>query len=143
VDTPITRSTVLEILGKVLWQGRLDFASGNYGPIKALEFRDLNNRLSNFTFSQHAKDPDPYPVVDPRQYLPLCTGVDRLAEPQRLRDNRKHNNTSILRLFLDCTTDVKTGEIRGTCTIWQVRLCDIVLLVRCILSGISDTVMAR
>ena len=49
---------------KFFWQGRFDFANGNYGNIKALEYRDVNDRLSNILLPNMQMDPDPYPVVD-------------------------------------------------------------------------------
>ena len=99
---------------KFFWQGRLDFASGNYGPIKALEFRDLNNRLSNLLLPNMQMDPDPYPVVDPQGniYLLHWVWID-WPSPSGFADYPEHNNTSILRLFSTVLTDVKTGEIRG------------------------------
>jgi hypothetical protein len=99
---------------KFFWQGRLDFASGNYGAIKALEFRDLNNRLSNVLLPNMQVDPDPYPVVDPQGniYLLHWVWID-WPSPSGFADYPEHNNTSILRLFSTVLTDVKTGEIRG------------------------------
>src|SRR6266704_3158379 len=49
---------------KFFWQGRFDFANGAYGNIKALEYRDVNDRLSNILLPNMQMDPDPYPVVD-------------------------------------------------------------------------------
>ena len=99
---------------KFFWQGRLDFASGNYGPIKSLEFRDLNSRLSNVLLPNMQMDPDPYPVVDPQGniYLLHWVWID-WPSPSGFADYPEHNNTSILRLFSTVLTNVKTGEIRG------------------------------
>ncbi len=99
---------------KFFWQGRLDFANGNYGNIKALEYRDVNNRLSNLLLPNMRTDPDPYPVVDNRGniYLLHWVWID-WKSPSDFADYPEHTDTSILRLFSVVLTNLKTGEISG------------------------------
>src|SRR5467141_1230149 len=99
---------------KFFWQGRFDFANGNYGNIKALEYRDVNNRLSNILLPNMQMDPDPYPVVDNQGniYLLHWIWVD-WKSPSDFADYPEHSQTSILRLFGAVLTDVKTGEVTG------------------------------
>ena len=99
---------------KFFWQGRFDFANGNYGNIKALEYRDVNNRLSNILLPNMQMDPDPYPVVDKQGniYLLHWIWVD-WQSPSDFADYPEHSQTSILRLFGTVLTDVKTGAVTG------------------------------
>src|SRR5437588_811238 len=84
---------------KFFWQGRFDFANGNYGNIKALEYRDVNNRLSNILLPNMQMDPDPYPVVDKQGniYLLHWIWVD-WQSPSDFAVYPEHSQTSILRL---------------------------------------------
>jgi len=99
---------------KFFWQGRFDFANGNYGNIKALEYRDVNDRLSNILLPNMQMDPDPYPVVDNQGniYLLHWIWVD-WKSPSDFADYPEHTQTSILRLFGAVLTDVKTGAVAG------------------------------
>ncbi|HET7405217.1 MAG TPA: UPF0182 family protein, partial [Candidatus Bathyarchaeia archaeon] len=99
---------------KFFWQGRFDFANGNYGNIKALEYRDVNTRLSNILLPNMQMDPDPYPVVDKQGniYLLHWIWID-WNSPSDFADYPEHTQTSILRLFAATLTNVKTGEITG------------------------------
>src|SRR5919109_494087 len=99
---------------KFFWQGRFDFANGNYGNVKALEYRDVNNRLSNILLPNMQMDPDPYPVVDKSGniYLLHWIWVD-WQSPSDFADYPEHTQTSILRLFAVTLTDVKTGAVTG------------------------------
>ena len=99
---------------KFFWQGRFDFANGNYGNIKALEYRDVNDRLSNILLPNMQMDPDPYPVVDTQGNIFLLhwIWVD-WKSPSDFADYPEHTQTSILRLFGAVLTDVKTGEVTG------------------------------
>jgi len=99
---------------KFFWQGRFDFASGNYGNIKALEYRDVNDRLSNILLPNMHMDPDPYPVADTQGNIFLLhwIWVD-WKSPSDFADYPEHTQTSILRLFGAVLTDVKTGEVTG------------------------------
>src|SRR6266566_239368 len=99
---------------KFFWQGRFDFANGNYGNIKALEYRDVNDRLSNILLPNMQMDPDPYPVVDNQGNIFLLhwIWVD-WKSPSDFADYPEHTQTSILRLFGAVLTDVKTGEVTG------------------------------
>ena len=99
---------------KFFWQGRFDFANGNYGNIRALEYRDADTRISNILLPKMQLDPDPYPVVD-RQgniYLLHWVWVD-WQSPSDFADYPDHTDTSILRLFAATLTNMKTGEITG------------------------------
>jgi len=99
---------------KFFWQGRFDFANGDYGNIKALEYRDVNSRLSNILLPNMQMDPDPYPVVDKSGniYLLHWIWID-WQSPSDFADYPEHTQTSILRLFAVTLTDVKTGAITG------------------------------
>jgi hypothetical protein len=99
---------------KFFWQGRFDFANGNYGNIKALEYRDVNNRLSNILLPNMQMDPDPYPVVDKQGNIYLLHWIwVNWQSPSDFADYPEHTQTSILRLFGAVLTDVKTGAITG------------------------------
>ncbi len=99
---------------KFFWQGRFDFANGDYGNINALEYRDVNTRLSNILLPNMQMDPDPYPVVDKNGniYLLHWIWID-WQSPSDFADYPEHTQTSILRLFAVTLTDVKTGAITG------------------------------
>ncbi|MBO0888275.1 hypothetical protein J2P12_04160, partial [Candidatus Bathyarchaeota archaeon] len=99
---------------KFFWQGRFDFANGNYGNVKALEYRDVNSRLSNVLLPNMRMDPDPYPVADMNGniYLLHWIWID-WQSPSDFADYPEHTDTSILRLFAVTLTDVKTGAITG------------------------------
>ncbi len=99
---------------KFFWQGRFDFASGNYGNIKALEYRDIDSRTSQILLPNMQTDPDPYPVVDPQGNLYLLHWVwINWQSPSDFADYPDHNQTSILRLFAAVLTNMKTGQITG------------------------------
>jgi len=99
---------------KFFWQGRFDFANGNYGNIKALEYRDVNNRLSNILLPNMQMDPDPYPVVDKQGNIYLLHWIwVNWQSPSDFADYPEHSQTSILRLFGAVLTDVKTGAVTG------------------------------
>jgi uncharacterized membrane protein (UPF0182 family) len=99
---------------KFFWQGRFDFANGNYGNIKALEYRDVNNRLSNILLPNMQMDPDPYPVVDRQGNIYLLHWIwINWQSPSDFADYPEHTQTSILRLFGAVLTDVKTGAVTG------------------------------
>jgi uncharacterized membrane protein (UPF0182 family) len=99
---------------KFFWQGRFDFANGNYGNIKALEYRDVNNRLSNILLPNMQMDPDPYPVVDKRGNIYLLHWIwVNWQSPSDFADYPENSQTSILRLFGAVLTDVKTGAVTG------------------------------
>ena len=99
---------------KFFWQGRFDFANGNYGSIKALEYRDVNNRLSNILLPNMQMDPAPYPVVDKQGNIYLLHWIwVNWQSPSDFADYPEHSQTSILRLFGAVLTDVKTGAITG------------------------------
>ena len=99
---------------KFFWQGRFDFANGNYGNIKALEYRDVNTRLSNILLPNMQMDPDPYPVVDKSGNIYLLHWIwVNWQSPSDFADYPEHTQTSILRLFGAVLTDVKTGAITG------------------------------
>src|SRR6266699_472027 len=99
---------------KFFWQGRFDFANGNYGNIKALEYRDVNNRLSNILLPNMQMDPDPYPVVDKQGNIYLLHWIwVNWQSPTDFADYPEHSQTSILRLFGAALTDVKTGAVTG------------------------------
>src|SRR5467141_1818032 len=99
---------------KFFWQGRFDFANGNYGNIKALEYRDVNERLSNILLPNMQMDPDPYPVVDKQGNIYLLHWIwVNWQSPSDFADYPEHSQTSILRLFGAVLTDVKTGAVTG------------------------------
>ncbi len=99
---------------KFFWQGRLDFASGNYGDVKALAYRDVSTRLAAITLPGMVKDSDPYPVVDDKGNLYLLDWfwID-WKSPHDFADYPDHVDTSILRLFAATLTNLRTGEITG------------------------------
>ncbi|TMI27367.1 hypothetical protein E6H36_03400 [Candidatus Bathyarchaeota archaeon] len=99
---------------KFFWQGRLDFAQGNYGDIKALVDRDVDSRVSKLLLPRMATDSDPYPVVDDMGniYLLHWTWID-WTSPHDFADYPDHQDTSILRLFATVLTNMKTGEVTG------------------------------
>ncbi len=99
---------------KFFWQGRLDFANGNYGDIKALVNRDVNERVQNFLLPGMTMDSDPYPVVDDKGnlYLLHWAWID-WKSPHDFADYPDHQDTSILRLFAPVLTNLKTGEVHG------------------------------
>jgi len=99
---------------KFFWQGRLDFASGNYGDIKALAYRDVGTRLSSIMLPGMTREIDPYPVVDDAGniYLLDWFWID-WRSPHDFADYPDHVDTSILRLFAATLTNLKTGEITG------------------------------
>ena len=99
---------------KFFWQGRFDFASGAYGNIKGLEYRDADARISNILLPNMQLDPDPYPVVDKQGniYLLHWVWVD-WQSPSEFADYPDHADTSILRLFAATLTNMKTGEVTG------------------------------
>ncbi len=99
---------------KFFWQGRLDFANGNYGNIKTLEYRDVNNRISNILLPNMRMDPDPYPVADKQGNIYLLHWIwVNWKSPSDFADYPEHSQTSILRLFGAVLTNVKTGAISG------------------------------
>jgi len=99
---------------KFFWQGRLDFANGNYGDIKALVNRDVDSRLQNLLIPGMTMDSDPYPVVDPSGniYLLHWIWID-WKSPHNFADYPDNQDTSILRLFAPVLTNLKTGAIQG------------------------------
>ena len=99
---------------KFFWQGRLDFANGNYGDIKALVNRDITSRVQNILLPGMTMDPDPYPVADynGNLYLLHWVWID-WKSPHDFADYPEHQDTSILRLFAPVLTNLKTGEITG------------------------------
>ena len=99
---------------KFFWQGRLDFANGNYGNIKALVNRDINSRVQSILLPGMNVDPDPYPVADDKGnlYLLHWVWID-WNSPHDFADYPDHQDTSILRLFAPVLTNLKTGEITG------------------------------
>ena len=99
---------------KFFWQGRLDFANGNYGNIKALVNRDVDQRVQNFLLPGMTMDSDPYPVVDDNGnlYLLHWVWID-WKSPHDFADYPDHQDTSILRLFAPVLTNLKTGEVHG------------------------------
>ncbi len=99
---------------KFFWQGRLDFANGDYGSIKALEYRDVNNRISNILLPNMQMDPDPYPIADKQGNIYLLHWIwVNWKSPSDFADYPEHTQTSILRLFGAVLTNVKTGAISG------------------------------
>jgi len=99
---------------KFFWQGRLDFANGNYGNIKALVIRDVDTRIQNLLLPGMTTDSDPYPVVDPNGniYLLHWAWID-WQSPHSFADYPDNQDTSILRLFAPVLTNLKTGEVQG------------------------------
>ncbi len=99
---------------KFFWQGRLDFANGDYGNVKALVDRDVDSRISRLLLPGMSVDPDPYPVVDDKGNIFLLhwLWVD-WKSPHDFADYPDHQDTSILRLFAAVLTNLKTGEIQG------------------------------
>ncbi len=99
---------------KFFWQGRLDFAGGNYGNIKALVDRDVDSRVSKLLLPRMNMDPDPYPVVDDKGniYLLHWVWID-WNSPHDFADYPGHQDTSILRLFSAVITNMKTGQVIG------------------------------
>lgn len=99
---------------KFFWQGRLDFAGGNYGDIKALAYRDVGTRLSNIMLPGMTREIDPYPVVDDAGniYLLDWFWID-WRSPHDFADYPDNEDTSILRLFAATLTNLKNGEITG------------------------------
>ncbi len=99
---------------KFFWQGRLDFANGNYGDIKALVIRDVDTRIQNLLLPGMTMDSDPYPVADPNGniYLLHWVWID-WQSPHSFADYPDNQDTSILRLFAPVLTNLKTGEVQG------------------------------
>ncbi len=99
---------------KFFWQGRLDFANGDYGNVKALVDRDVDSRISRLLLPGMRVDPDPYPVVDDKGNIFLLhwLWVD-WKSPHDFADYPDHQDTSILRLFAAVLTNLKTGEMQG------------------------------
>ncbi len=99
---------------KFFWQGRLDFANGDYGDVKALIDRNVDSRISRLLLPGMSMDPDPYPVVDDKGNIFLLhwLWVD-WKSPHDFADYPDHQDTSILRLFAAVLTNLKTGEVQG------------------------------
>ncbi len=99
---------------KFFWQGRLDFANGDYGDVKALVDRDVDSRISKLMLPGMRMDSDPYPVVDKdgNIFLLHWLWVD-WKSPHQFADYPDNQDTSILRLFAAVLTNLKTGEMQG------------------------------
>ena len=93
-------------------QLRTDFALGNYGDVKMLYTRDINQRLSQILLPGMTVDSDPYIVSDGSNiYYSLYVYINRPMPTQYL-DYPNHQD-NFLRLFATVLINTYDGSIQG------------------------------
>lgn len=96
------------------WMGRWVFAGGEYGNIKALVLRDVNERVSKILLPGMELDKDAYPVADDQGNIYLMHWVwIKRQSPSEFADYKEHQDTQIMRRFAVVLTNLKNGEMTG------------------------------
>lgn len=91
---------------------RWDFGRGDWGDVKMLYVRDVNERVSNFLLPGMIIDQDPYLVSDGQNvYFALYVYVERAMPTQYL--DYPINDDQFWRLFGVVLVDAYSGEVQG------------------------------
>jgi len=99
---------------KFYGMNRWDFALGDYGPIKTLVTRDVNDRLSKILLPGMSTESDAYPVTDGKGNLYLLYWVYVTREsPHGYCDYPENKDNKITRKFAIALVNLKNGEIDG------------------------------
>ncbi|MDQ1280101.1 MAG: hypothetical protein QG670_1363 [Thermoproteota archaeon] len=93
-------------------QIRLDFARGDFGDVKTLFMRDINQRLSQILLPGMTLDNDPYIVSDGKDiYYLLYVYIDRSMPTQYL--DYPANQDNFWRVFATVLVNAYDGSIKG------------------------------
>lgn len=96
----------------MMW--RFDFASGDYGDIKALVKRDLKERVSEILLPGMQVEPDGYPVIDDKGNIYMLYWLWVTWDtPHDFGDYPEHEYNQIYRKFAIVLVNLKNGEISG------------------------------
>jgi len=96
---------------------KFDFAAGDYGDIRTLASRDVNERVSEILLPGMGKESDAYPVVDDKGNVYLLYWVwITWSPPHEFSDYPEHTHNQISRKFAVVLVNVKTGRISGYLT---------------------------